>query len=70
MYQDLVNLNDQIYRINIDMNTQNLRVEVEKIKRQKLRISMKSLINEISPTNKLVTQVSMTYLYYKKRWVR
>ena len=27
-YQDLANLNDQISRINIDINTQNLRVEV------------------------------------------
>ena len=37
-YQDLVTLNDQISRRNLDINTQNLRVEVEKIKRQKLRM--------------------------------
>ena len=50
-YQDIATLNDLISRINLDINTQNLRVEVEKIKRQKLRMTMRNLKNDInSPT--------------------
>ena len=45
-YHDIAILNDQIAKLTIDLNTQSLRIEVEKTKRQKLNIILKRIRHE------------------------
>ena len=50
----------QLERLNIDVNTQSLRVEVEKPKRKKLRIQLKRVKKELIPKNKLIKDIYAT----------
>ena len=58
--QDLVVLNNQLSQMSIDLNTQNLRVKIVKVKRQKLRTAIRNIKNEILPADQIETQTFRT----------
>ena len=45
-HQDLIKLSNQIDKLTIDVNTQNLRVEIEKAKMQKMKVIMRQIRSE------------------------
>ena len=55
-YQYITKLNDQISKLTIDLNTQNPRVEVEKVKRPKMHMLMRQIRNEMTHTNPIINQ--------------
>ena len=56
-YQDLNQLTDRINRLDIDMNTHNLRLELERMKRRKLRASFNNIKQEIHPHNDEINRI-------------
>ena len=50
-------LTTQVEQLNIDIHTQSLRVEVERVKRQKLRATLKRVSREVIPSNHILFQV-------------
>ena len=56
-YQDLVQLTERISRIDVDLNMHDLRIELEKMKRRKLRASVNNIRKEILPDNNMVAQI-------------
>ena len=56
-YQDLSQMTDRMNRLDVDMNTHRVRLELEKMKRRKLRASMNNLKHEIHPNTEEVNQL-------------
>ena len=54
---EIVSLTAQVERMNIDIHTQSLRIEVERVKKQKLRARLKRIKREDLPTNRILSQV-------------
>jgi len=42
-YQDVTLLSNQISQMNVELNSQDLRIRIEQAKRRKLRVTLKSL---------------------------
>ena len=51
-FSDIAALNDQIAKLSIDLNTQALRIEIERTKRQKMRMILKRIKLGMTPTNR------------------
>jgi len=54
-YLDITTLNDGITSLSIELNTQSLRIEIEKTKRQKLNMMIKRNRHERMPSDSLIT---------------
>ena len=54
---EIASLSAQIKHLNLDMHTQSIRVEVEKVKRQKLRSKLKRVKREMIPNNHFISQI-------------
>ena len=56
-YHDIIKLSNQIDNLTIDLNTQNIWVEIERAKRQKMKILMRQIRNETIHSNPMVNQL-------------
>ena len=56
-HHDMRKISDQIDKLTIDLNTQHLQVEIEKVKRQKMRVMMRQLRNKRTPADPIVDQL-------------
>ena len=56
-HQDLTQITERIGHIDISLNTQDLRIELERMKRRKLRTSINNIRKEILPHNNAVAQL-------------
>jgi len=54
---DIMNLSKRLDHLTIDMNTQNLTIELEKMKQRRLRRSFKQLKSEILSLRQTTTQL-------------
>jgi len=54
-YLDITTLNDRITSLSFEVNTQSLRIEIEKTKRQKLNIMIKRNSHKPMPSDLLIT---------------
>ena len=54
--EDFICLSNMIDQLTIDVNAQNLKIELEVLKRNKLRRSVKQLKSEISTLKQIITQ--------------
>ena len=52
---EIASLSAQINRLNIDVHTQSLRIEVERVMNPKLRATLKRVKREIIPSNHIVS---------------
>jgi len=58
-YSDLVTVNSRLEHLSLEINTQSLRIEVERAKRQKLRASLKQFKQStLSPCSEMAPQLS------------
>ena len=57
-HPDILAINSQLERLNIDSHTQSLRTEMERVKHQKLRIKPKRVKRELLPNNKIINNLS------------
>ena len=57
IHQDLAQLTERMSRIDVDQNTHDLRIELERMKRRKLSASVNNIRKEIFPNNNMVTQI-------------
>ena len=55
--EDTLSLNRQIEQLSVDLNTQHLQIEVEKLKRQKLKTTIKRVRQESVPIHQVVAQL-------------
>ena len=55
---DLVFINQRLEQLSVEVNTQNIKLELEIIKRQRLRRSMKQIKSEIAALSQLLAQQS------------
>ena len=55
--KDLLSLNKQIKQLYLILNTQHLKIEVEKLRRQKLRVIIKRVEQELTSNQQLLTQI-------------
>jgi len=58
----LYNLTNQVERLNIDVHTQALRVDVENIKWQKLSATLKRVKKGAIPTNRILSQLRQDHI--------
>ena len=66
-YNYIAALNKQIGKLEIDINTQSLRLEVERVKLQKLQMMFKYVKHERIPTNNIQKQLeTMNNIYASK----
>jgi len=56
-HHDIRKISDQIDKLTIDLDTQHLQVEIEKVKRQKMRLMMRQLRNKMIPVDPIVDQL-------------
>ena len=54
---EIVSFSPEVERLNIDVNTKFLRVEVERVRRQKLRSKLKRMKPDIIPYHRLIAQI-------------
>ena len=55
-FGDIAALDDKISKLTVDVNTQALQVEIEWIKCQKLRMTLKHVKRELAPSDHLLSQ--------------
>ena len=60
-------LNDQIAKLTIDINTQALKIEIERTKRQKMGLSLKRAKRRITPTDRSFMEISHEVNIIKKQ---
>ena len=56
-YHGIRKISDQIDKLTIDLNTQHPQVEIERVKRQKMRLIMRQLRNKKTPADPIVDQL-------------
>ena len=56
-HNDVIAISNRFEQLSIEVNTQSLWVEIEKIKRQKLRITLKHVKRETISTNCVMSQL-------------
>ena len=56
-YNNIRMISDQIDKLMVDLNTQHLRVEIERVKRQKMQLLMRQLRNKMAPADPIVDQL-------------
>ena len=68
---DISLFNNQLERLNIDVNTQSFQITVERIKRQKLHAKFKRVKRELIPKNKIIgnLQYTVTISYMRENWL-
>jgi len=54
--EDLIQLSQRLDQLTIDVNTQNIRAELETFKRQQLRRTVKQIKAEVSTLNQIINQ--------------
>ena len=54
--EDLIQLSQRLKQLTIDVNTQNIKVELETLKRQRLRLSIRQIKAEVSILNETIIQ--------------
>ena len=54
---DVTTLSKQVEQLNIEVNTQNLKVEIEKLNRQKLGTTLKRIKKETIPIQRVLAQI-------------
>jgi len=66
-HQDLTQITERIGHIDISLNTQDLRIELERMKRRKLRTSINNIKREILPNNNAVAQLQNDLMIMRER---
>ena len=56
-HQDLAQLTERMSRMDVDLNTHDLRIELERMKHHKLHASVNNITKEILPNNNMVAQI-------------
>jgi len=56
-YHDIRKTSDLMDKLTIDLNTQHFWVEIERVKRQKMRLLMRHLRNKMAPADRIVDQL-------------
>ena len=66
-YQDLTQLTERISHIYVNLNTHDLRIELERMKRRKLRTSINNIKKEIFPNSNAVAQIQYDLMNLQER---
>ena len=66
-HQDLTQLTERISHIDINLNTHDLRIELERMKRRKLRTSINNIKKEILPNSNAVAQLQHDLMNLQER---
>ena len=65
---DLIFINQRLEQLSIEINTQNIRLELESLKRQRLRRSLKQAKAEITTLNQMLTQMNHEHVTLKDQF--